>query len=137
MNPLEELKNFINNLGSVSKTRSLAPDMNAEDVRKLLGEPTRTELSANKWVWRYALHQYWKGWVPYYLIFDASTQTLETWYADEREYLRNQQLWLQAFAATQKTTTAPPSAAEGSELNAQLAQNAAWKASGAGDWSSR
>jgi hypothetical protein len=139
MNPFEIVKSFTRNLGSVSRTNQLAPDMSPNEVKALLGEPTQTQFSANKWVWEYSLHQYWKGWIPYYLVFDNTTQKLETWYADEREYLRNQQLWLQAFAVTQKNLdpkTAKPSQDSGS-LNAQVAQNAAWNSSNAGNWSSR
>jgi len=53
-------------------------------------------------VWKYSLHQAWKGFVPYYLIFGKEDQKLESWCADEAEYMRQQQLWLQAIPPTQK-----------------------------------
>ena len=76
--------------------------MTPTQVRQILGNPIRTEFIADKWVWKYELHQYWKGWVPYYLVFDKRTQRLQSWFTNEEEYYRNQQLWLQAFPPTQK-----------------------------------
>jgi hypothetical protein len=65
---------------------------------------------ADKWVWKYPLHQPWKGFIPHYLAFGRESQTLEAWVADEEEYLRQQQLWLatrnqinQTFPPTQKS----------------------------------
>ena len=89
-------------LGSVSKTNQLVPGMTLDQVKSIMGEPSQSQFVADKWVLKYSLHQYWKGWVPYYLAFDKKTQKLDSWYADENEYLRQQQLWLQAMPPTQK-----------------------------------
>ena len=84
-------------LGSIAKTNLLVPGMSVDEVKNILGEPSQTQFVADKWVWRYSLHQYWKGYVPYYLIFGKENKKLEEWYANEAEYTRQQQLWLQAF----------------------------------------
>jgi len=89
-------------LGSVSKTNQLVPGMAPNDVKAVLGDPSQTNFVANKWVWKYSLHEYWKGWVPYYLVFSKETQKLEAWYPNEAEYIEQQQLWLQAFPPTQE-----------------------------------
>lgn len=89
-------------LGSVSKTNQLSPGMKAADVKSVLGEPSQTQFISNKWVWKYSLHEMWKGYIPYYMVFDRESQTLEQWFADEAEYTRQQQLWLQAMPPTQR-----------------------------------
>jgi hypothetical protein len=76
--------------------------MRPEEVKAVLGEPSRTEFIANKWVWNYSLHEPWKGFVPYYLVFSKENPILESWYADQNEYYRQQELWLKAFPPTQK-----------------------------------
>jgi hypothetical protein len=89
-------------LGSISKTNQLMPGMKPADVKDVLGEPSQTQFIADKWVWKYSLHQPWKGFVPYYMVFARDTQSLVAWYPDEGEYIRQQQLWLQAMPPTQK-----------------------------------
>ncbi len=84
-------------LGSVKKTNDLIPGMDIREVKRIMGEPSQTQFIANKFVLKYNLHQYFKGWVPYYLAFDRDTLKLETWYADEAEYYRDQQLWIEAM----------------------------------------
>jgi outer membrane protein assembly factor BamE (lipoprotein component of BamABCDE complex) len=81
-------------LGSVSKTNELSPGMKPAEVRTILGEPSQTQFVSNKWVWKYSLHEPWKGFIPYYMVFGRESQTLEQWFADEAEYMRQQQLWL-------------------------------------------
>jgi hypothetical protein len=44
----------------------------------------------------------WKGWIPYYLVFDKASGELDSWYADLDEYNRQQQLWPQAMPPTQR-----------------------------------
>ena len=88
-------------LGSISKTNNLEPGLSTTEVKRVLGEPSQTQFIGNKLIWKYSLHQPWKGWVPYYLAFGKETKKLEGWYASEEEYMRNQQLWLQAFPPTQ------------------------------------
>ncbi len=89
-------------LGSISKTNQLSPGMSPSEVVGVLGEASQTQFITNKWVWKYSLHEYWKGWVPYYLVFGKESKKLESWYANEAEYMRQQQLWLQAFPPKQK-----------------------------------
>jgi hypothetical protein len=84
-------------LGSVEKTKQLSPGMKMAEVRSLLGEPSQTQFVSDKLVWKYSLHEYWKGFVPYYLEFGRKSMALERWFADENEYMRQQQLWLQAI----------------------------------------
>lgn len=89
-------------LNSISKTNQLSPGMTAAEVRVVLGQPSQTQFISGKWVWKYSLHEAWKGFIPYYLVFGRESQTLEQWFADEAEYMRQQQLWLQAMPPTQK-----------------------------------
>jgi hypothetical protein len=89
-------------LNSISKTNKLMPGMSTNNVKNILGDPSQTQFISEKWVWKYSLHQVWKGFVPYYLIFGKEDQKLKSWYADEAEYMRQQQLWLQVIPPTQK-----------------------------------
>ena len=89
-------------LNSIQKTNRLSPGMNPSEVKAVLGDPGQTQFVSDKWVWKYSLHEVWKGYVPYYLVFTRKDQKLESWYADEAEYQRQQQLWLQAFPPTHK-----------------------------------
>lgn len=75
--------------------------MSVEEVKVVLGDPSKTHFFSEKWVWTYSLHEYWRGSVPYYLIFSRDSQRLISWYADEAEYMRQQQLWLQAMPPVQ------------------------------------
>jgi hypothetical protein len=81
-------------LGSIKKTNQLSPGMTTDQVRSILGQPSQSQFIQNKIVWKYSLHQYFVGWVPYYLVFDKNSQKLETWYANEQEYYRNQRMWM-------------------------------------------
>jgi len=78
-------------MNSVQKLNQLSPGMSSEEVQAILGEPKSSEMTKDKWVLKYTLHENWKGWVPYYVVFDNDTRRLESWYADEEEYQRNQQ----------------------------------------------
>ena len=80
--------------GSVEKTTQLRPGMMHEDVIKLMGKPKSVQFVGDKVVLKYSLHEYWKGWVPYYLVFAKGTGQLQEWYADEAEYQRNQDMWM-------------------------------------------
>ena len=51
---------------------------------------------------KYSLHEPWKGFIPYYMVFGRDAQALEQWFADEAEDTRQQQLWLQAMPPTQR-----------------------------------
>ena len=84
-------------MGTVRKTNQLEPGMSIGQVKGIMGDPDSTQFKRNKWVWKYSLHQEWKGFVPYYLVFGKSSKQLESWFADENEYYRQQSLWLQAM----------------------------------------
>jgi outer membrane protein assembly factor BamE (lipoprotein component of BamABCDE complex) len=85
----------------VTRTNQLYPGMQPEQVKEVLGEPSQTQFISNKWIWKYSLHEPWKGFIPYYLAFSKENPTLEGWYANEQEYHRQQQLWMQAMPPTQ------------------------------------
>lgn len=89
-------------LGSVEKTKHLAVGMKTSQVVALLGEPLESQAGPNKLIWKYSLHEYWKGFVPYYLVFERSSGRLRSWYANEAEYARQQELWLRALTPVQK-----------------------------------
>ncbi len=84
-------------LGSLSKTQELSLGMTVAQVTSLLGSPVSQQFIAGRRVLKYSFHQYWKGLIPYYVVFDPSTDLLVSSYADEEEYLRNQYLWLYAI----------------------------------------
>lgn len=84
-------------LGNIKKTNDLLPGMTMSEVKCILGQPSQTQFIGDKLVWKYNLHQYWKGWVPYYLAFDKESKKLDSWFADEQEYFRNQKLWLESM----------------------------------------
>ncbi len=86
----------------ISKTNELSPGMTSSQVKAILGEPSQTQFIGDKWVWKYLLQQDSKALVPYYLILGKESQSLQEWYADEEEYLRQRQLWLQEFPPTQR-----------------------------------
>lgn len=96
---------------NVTKTNQLAPGMTAAQVKESMGEPSQTQFISNKWVWKYSLHQPWVGFIPYYLVFDKDTQTLQQWYADQAEYRAQQELWTKA-AASMPTYSPPPAQAQ-------------------------
>lgn len=94
-------------LGSAEKTAQLSPGMKSAEVLALLGEPSQAQFVADKAIWKYSLHEYGKGFVPYYLEFGRKSMRLERWFADENEYLRQQQLWLKAFQPMQPQNQSP------------------------------
>jgi hypothetical protein len=77
-------------MNSVEKLNQLSAGMPSDEVEEILGEPSSSQMAGDKWVLKYTLHENWKGFVPYYFVFDNETRTLETWYEDEEEYQRNQ-----------------------------------------------
>jgi hypothetical protein len=83
---------------AAKKTTQLQPGMSYQEVVQLLGEPKSSQMSEGKWVVRWSLHEIWKGWVPYDMVFDPQKKTLLSWTANEEEYQKNQQQmaqWLQ------------------------------------------
>jgi len=89
-------------MNSVEKTGQLYPGMMHPDVVKLLGKPKSVQFVGDKVILKYSLHEYWKGWVPYYMVFEKRTGKLQEWYADEAEYQRNQAMWMSMFKEFEK-----------------------------------
>jgi hypothetical protein len=89
-------------LGSMRRTNSLAPGMSTADVQEIIGRPIGTEFVHEKWIWKYRLHEYGKGYVPFYAVFNRESMNLESWISDEEEYARNQEMWLRALSTMQR-----------------------------------
>ena len=75
---------------SVQKLNQITPGMSSEEVIQILGQPNSSQMTDDKWVLKYSLHEKWKGNVPYYMVFNKESKQLETWYENEAEYQRNQ-----------------------------------------------
>lgn len=84
-------------MNTVKKLNQLSVGMESEQVTEILGEPKTTEVRGDQLVLKYTLHENWKGFVPYYFVFDNDTKRLVSWYADEEEYQRNQQQMAEAL----------------------------------------
>jgi hypothetical protein len=84
-------------MNSVKKVNQLSPGMDREPVVQILGEPKSSEVKDNQTILKYTLHENWKGFVPYYFVFDNDTGRLVNWYEDEAEYQRMQQQMAQAL----------------------------------------
>jgi hypothetical protein len=82
-------------LNAAKKTSELRPGMSYPEVIRILGEPKSSIFTEDEWQVNYSLHEYWKGWVPYVLVFDKNTLKLKSWKADEEAYQRNQVKWMQ------------------------------------------
>jgi outer membrane protein assembly factor BamE (lipoprotein component of BamABCDE complex) len=90
-------------LNTVQKTNQLSPGMSYEEVVQLLGQPKSSQFVDDKWVLKYTLHEPQRGWVPYYLLFDKKKKRLASWYLDEEEYQRTQQMRMQTKRAIRPT----------------------------------
>ena len=91
-------------LNTIEKVNNLSPGMKFQEVVVVLGEPKSSSFVGDMWVLKYSLHEYWKGWVPFYVAFDKKTKEVVSWYVDEAEYQRNQQKWMEIY----KAMTPPP-----------------------------
>jgi len=80
-------------LGTADKTAQLKPGMKYEQVEALLGKPESSKTVKGQQIVRWNLHEYWKGWVPYDMVFDARQKTLVSWSANEKEFQASQQKW--------------------------------------------
>jgi hypothetical protein len=103
--------------GNVEKTKSLKPGMAYQEVENLLGPPKSSQMVSDKWVVRWSLHEYWKGWVPYDLTFDPQTKRLISWTANEQAYQQNQQA-MQKVLESSGTAEAGTSEAGGAQVAA-------------------
>jgi hypothetical protein len=77
-------------MNSVEKLQQLAPGMTDAEVQEILGDPSSSQMTEDKWVLKYTLHQNWKGFVPYFVVFDKDTRRLEAWFEDEEGYQQAQ-----------------------------------------------
>lgn len=84
-------------MNSVKKVNQLSVGMDRAEVTRILGEPKSSEVRGDQLVLKYTLHENWKGFVPYYFVFDSGTNRLVSWYEDEEEYQRNQQQLAEAL----------------------------------------
>ena len=71
--------------------------MTANKVTSILGQPASSQFLKGYLVWKYDLHRYWVGWIPYYLAFEPNSMKLVGWFENMNEYYANQQLWLEAM----------------------------------------
>lgn len=118
-------------LNSAQKTNQLRPGMTYQEVVGILGEPESSQTAQGKWIVRWSLHEYWKGWVPYDMVFDPNKKTLIAWSANEQEYQKTHQQQMQQWGQKGGTTTpggsggAPAATAGGSDpqLMRQMAGN--------------
>ena len=104
----------VGGLGSIQATQQLRQGMTPAEVQQLLGPPGSTQNLGDATVWRYSLHEYFKGYVPHYLAFAGDPPVLRAWVANEEEYLRNQAMWAQALEPlVTPATSSPGSSAPG------------------------
>jgi hypothetical protein len=111
-------------LNTAGKTAQLRDGMEYRQVETLLGTPKSSQAIKGKQIFRWNLHEYGKGWVPYDMVFDANKKTLLSWSANEKEYLANQKKW-EGIQGT------PGKASEGAK--SKSAPDAAVAATGSGD----
>lgn len=85
-------------MNSVEKLQQLSPGMSSDEVVEVLGEPKSSQMTEDKWILSYTLHENWKGFVPYFVVFDKDSRRLEAWYEDEEGYQRSQAQMGETFA---------------------------------------
>lgn len=90
-------------LGTITKTNNLRQGMTQNEVKRLLGSPLNTQFEGDYLVWKYSLHQYFVGWVPYYLTFDKNNMALLEWHENKEEYYQDQQRLFQAAQQISET----------------------------------
>lgn len=96
-------------LNTIEKVNNLSPGMTFQEVVVILGKPKSSSFVGDMWVLKYSLHEYWKGWVPFYVAVDKKSKKVTSWYVDEAEYQRNQQKWMEIY----KAMAPPPTPAGG------------------------
>ena len=77
-------------LGTARKTKELRIGMTDHQVTSLLGSPQGNFLQEDFIVYKYILHEYWKGRVFHYLFFDKDTMLLVSAVENEQEYRQDQ-----------------------------------------------
>ena len=83
---------------TTSDLNGIEPGMTLTQVKEKIGDPVGTEFKNGAYVAKYSLHKSWKGFIPYYFVFNPKTKKLHSWYADMNEFHRNQAEWGQAFS---------------------------------------
>ena len=83
-------------LGTMTKTNQLRLGMTANEVNNVLGAPLEIKTEGDYIILKYSLHQYFVGWVPYYLTLDKNSKTLISWHENKEEYYQDQQRLFQA-----------------------------------------
>ena len=84
-------------MNSVEKLQQLSPGMSQDEVEAILGEPSSTQVAGEKLVLKYTLHENWKGFVPYFVVFEGDSRLLEGWYEDEEGYRESQERMGETF----------------------------------------
>lgn len=84
-------------LGTAEKTKQLKVGMKYERVEALLGKPEWSKNVKSQRVVRWNLHELWRGWVPYDMVFDGTKQTLISWSVNEKDYNSYQEALIQMF----------------------------------------
>lgn len=84
---------------SVKKTTQLRPGMAYNEAVQLLGEPKTSEVKNGAWVATFWLHQSWRGNVPYDLVFDPKTRTLQSWSENKEKFEADQKVLSQIAAS--------------------------------------
>ena len=78
---------------TIRRTNHLQPGMTPEQVKEVMGEPIQTQFISERIVWKYSLHQSYRGHIPHYLVFEGTPSQLTSWFANQAEYERQQALW--------------------------------------------
>ncbi len=76
---------------NVRKTQQLRPGMHYDEVANILGPPRSSQFKEGQWFVRWSLHEAWKGFVPYDMVFDPASKKLLRWGANEKEYQKGQE----------------------------------------------
>src|SRR5262245_24550051 len=78
---------------TAQRTQNLRVGMAPTEVKTVLGEPNSTQMMDGTLLWKYLLVESAFNIAPYYLIFSAPDQRLETWFIDrsgkDQEILAN------------------------------------------------
>lgn len=120
-------------LGSVSKLSQLQRGMTTGEVKSVLGEPASVQLIDGLPIWRYSLHEYFVGWVPYYFVFNYDNQ-LVAWQANMNEYYANQQMMMSVIRSLQQSPQAGSGASRGGGVSSggRAGSGGAYSRTGAG-----
>ena len=109
-------------LNSVEKTAELRPGMPYDEVVELLGKPKSSQMTDEAWLVRWNLQEMWKGYVPYDMAFDPSSQELLFWSANEEEFQRKQEQLKVIAEAVEQSAASGGGSEEGVEEHRQQAQ---------------